>query len=184
MRVLVATVRPAALVETLHGSLQDLEHEFDVGGATIDDGEGVEPERGGHFASHVARRARRTDDDRGRGRLEAAKDVKDARAGLVGRRAVIQREAEIDDGDMDGRGSDDLFGLTGGSGLQRGDAERLEEGSHAVGPGIRSPTSPRKEEVEPGGFLPVGERAGTSGRRSGVKMRLSWRGMCVAGGHT
>jgi hypothetical protein len=141
-------------------ALEDLEHLLDVGGATVDDGEGVEVEGGGEVAAGVALGARGADDDGGDGGVGAAEEVEDARTGVfaaAGLGAEVEGEAEVDDGDVDGGGADDLLGLASGADAEGVDAHGGEEAGHAVGPGIGAPASPGEEEVE---AVPAGGRGG------------------------
>ena len=170
MGVVVGEAGPAALVEALEGALEDAEHHFHVGVAAVDHGEGVAAEGGAHLAVHVADGARGADDDDRRGRGHAAQELEDAGAGLVGGGAEVEGEAQIDDGDVDGVGADELLGLAGGAGLEGRDAHGLEEGGHAVGPGVGSPAAPGEEEVEAVGRLRAAGLRGLGGRarRGGV----------------
>ncbi len=173
---------PAAGVEAVHAALEDFEHEFDICAAAVDDGEGVEAEGGAHFAVHVAGGARRADDDDGGRGREAIEKIEDAAAGFIGGRAVVEGEAEIDDGDVDGGGADDALGVAGGAGLQGGNAHGLEEGGHAVGPRIGTPAAPGEEEVQPGAFGGAGNGCDAAGAR-GKSRGGAERGMAGAEGH-
>lgn len=70
------------------------------------------------------------------------KQVKDTGAALVGVRTDIQREAQIHDRDVNGKGADDLLGLAGRAGPEGSHAHGLKQAGHAVGPGIRPPAAP------------------------------------------
>ena len=143
---------PAAAVETVEGSLEDFEHEFDIRRGAIDHGEGVEAECGGHVADGIPRGTRALD-DHGRGwAFEATEQVEDAGTGLViaFHRAdpQIEWEAEIDYGDVDDVCANDALGLAGGLGPQGLNAHGLQKAGHAVGPGIGPPAAPGEEEVQ------------------------------------
>lgn len=180
--------RPAAVVEAVHGALEDFEHEFDVGAAPVDDREGVKPERGGHLAGHVARRPVRADDHRRHGRLETLEQIKDASAALIAVIHTVDGQAEIDDRNVNGGRSNDLFGLAAGAGAEGGDAHRLKQRGHAIGPGIGTPASPGKEEVHAAvGGARCGACTGRAGAgvgwgRPGV-VRVSGRGMAACRDH-
>jgi len=63
--------------------------------------------------------------------------VEESQAALFGGARVVgevQGEAQVDDGDVDAVGLDDLAGLLAGVGAEGGDAHGLEERGEAVGP--------------------------------------------------
>ncbi len=148
---------PAALIEALEATLKNLEHEFDIGRGTIDDGECVAAERGGHVARGIAGTARLLHDNGGRGRVEPAEKLEHARAGLFAliRRSTggggvrgIEREAEIDNGDVDRVVADRTLGFAGGAGTQRMHTHGLEQRGQAVDPGFVLPATPGEEQVQ------------------------------------
>lgn len=162
------------MVMAIEDALEELEHLLDVGAAAVDDGEGVEMEGGGHLAAGVALGARGADDD-GRNSepprcCRALEHVEDTGAGVVagGGGAEVHGEAEVDDGDVDRGGADDLLGLAGGADAEGLDAHGSEEAGHAVGPGVGPPAAPAEEEVEAvvgmGGDLGHGEIDGGCAR--------------------
>lgn len=77
-------VGPTALIEALHASLQNLEHEFDIGARTVHHREGVGAEGRGEVAVSIASEASALDDHRGRRSLEPTEHVKDSGAALLG----------------------------------------------------------------------------------------------------
>ena len=84
---------------------QHLQHDFQVRDAprALHHRERAGAERGADLARVVAQRARALHDDRGRRGGEASEQFEQARAALeVVLRLAIEREAEIDDRDVDG----------------------------------------------------------------------------------
>lgn len=109
---------PAVLVVTGDESLEDAEHLLGVGGGAEDDGVGAVAESVVEFAHALARGSVARDDDGRRGRFEPAEDFEEALAAfgrsrfdLLARGAGVEREAEVDDGGVDGRRAQDLGGL-------------------------------------------------------------------------
>lgn len=141
------------MVEALKGSGKDIEHGFEAlgcGGA-VDDSEGSAAQCGVDLAGVVAVGSAPLDDDGGGRGLESAEDFEESQAAAFGGARVIaevQGEAQIDDGDVDAVGLDDLLGLTTRVGAQGGDTHGFEEGREAVGPGLLLPATEGEEEVQ------------------------------------
>lgn len=153
--------RPSALVVAGEASAEDFEQALEVGGrvGSVDDGEGAGAEGGVDLAAVVAVGAASLDDDGGRRLIEAAEDFEEARAAFAGVGGIgggIEREAEVDDGHVDGVLADDLRGLAAGLGAEGGDAHGFEEPGEAVGPGVVVPAGVGQEEVEAAGGLAGG----------------------------
>ena len=95
----------------------------------------------------------------------------------------IEREPEVDHGDVDRVVANDLFGLPRHAGLHRLHAQRPQQAVEGVGPGIRPPSSPGKQQVEPA----AGRRAADVGagrhHRTGsrVTARRRWGGVTGKG---
>lgn len=145
------TAGPHAVVMTGEATAEDFEHEVEVvdfAGA-VDDGEGTEAESGVDIADVVAVASGAFDDDGwGRGGL-ACEEFEEAGPAFFGLRAgVVDGEAEIDDGDVDGCGGDDGVGFSAGAGAMGDDAEGFEEAWEVVDPGVGVPTGVGEEEVE------------------------------------
>lgn len=142
---------PAALVETGEAAPKDIEEDFEVGGAawTVDDGEGAAAQGGVHLAAGVAVRARVLDDD-GRWRFrEAREKVEKAGAGFFGLGVgLVEGEAQVDDGDVDRGGAEDLGSFAGGVGPEGTDAHGFEKAGEAIGPGVGLPAGVGEEEVQ------------------------------------
>jgi hypothetical protein len=159
--VVLCQAGPAALVVAAEAAAEDFEEEFDIAGLAwaVDDGEGAGAEGRDDFAAVVAEGAGALDDDGGWRLAEAGEDLEEAGAGLVhfgrglarGLEGLVEREAEVNDGDMDGVGLDGRGGLFAGFGADGADAHGLQEAWEAVGPGLVAPASVGKEEVEPTG---------------------------------
>jgi hypothetical protein len=145
---------------------EGVEEELDVaaGFGAVEDGEGAGAKGRGDLARVVAVGAGSLDDER-RGRLlEAGEEVEEARAGFfcggrgeTGRGSswrIVEREAEIDDGDVDWVEADEVGGVAGGGDAEGADAQWLEEDREAIGPGFGLPTGVGKEEVEAAGAGP------------------------------
>lgn len=99
------------------------------------------------------------DDDGGWRRRQTRQEGEDARAGFLEGAAcgVFEGEREIDHGEVDGGLAEHAFGLAGRAGAEGVDADGLEEGGEAVGPGLAAPVGGGQEEVEsatgePGGW--------------------------------
>lgn len=139
------------MVETGEAAAEDIEEDFEVGGAawTVDDGEGAAAKGRVHLAAGIAVRARVLDDDGGRRFREASEKVEEAGAGFFGIGAgLVEREAQVDDGDVDRGGAEDFGSLTGGVGPEGADAHGFEKAGQAVGPGVGLPAGVGEEEVQ------------------------------------
>lgn len=146
-------VRPAAGVEAREGAPEDFKKQLKVARAAgaIDDGEGAEAEGVGEFARVVAGGLLTLDGDGRRRGVEAGEELQQAAAALGEiflRRGSIEREAEVDDGDVDGVGLDEVLGLAAGAGTEGLDAHGLEEPGELVDPGLGAPAGVGEEEVE------------------------------------
>lgn len=175
--------RPAAVIEPLHAALQDLEHELNIRRGTIDNGEGIAAERGGHVAVGIASASGLLHDDGGRGRVEPAEQFEDARAGFFGcgrgrGRTGIEREAEINDRDVHGVGADGPLGLARGADTQRVHAHGLEQRGQAIDPRLVLPAAPGEEQVEAAAAIGGGEGIDWTARGHWPKSKL---GPAVAG---
>jgi hypothetical protein len=170
---------------TGEATLEDLEEELDVAGVswTVDDGEGAGAEGGDELAGVVALGSCALDDDGGRRAVEAREELEQARARLVERRrggCLVEGEAEIDDGDVDGVGAEDGGGLTPRLGPEGPDAHGLEEAGEAVGPGVGLPAGIGEQEVE-AARARAGRGVGRGGAIWARKLHHSGRGKCGAG---
>ncbi len=134
---------------------EDIEEDLEVGGLTwaVDDGEGAGAEGGGDFAAVVAVGAGALHDDGGRGLIEAGEEVEEAGAAFFCRGlGLIEGEAEINDGDVDGAdAADDFGGFLAGGGANGADTHGFEEAGEAVDPGIGLPAAEGEEEIEAAG---------------------------------
>jgi len=138
---------------TTEAATEDFEEQFQVvrvAGA-VDDGEGASAEGGVHFAAVIAVCAGAFDDDGGGGLVEAGEQVEEAGARFlgVGVLGVVQREAQVDDRDVDSADLNDFRGLAAGGGPEGADAHGLKEAGEAVGPGVGLPAGVGEEEVQP-----------------------------------
>lgn len=138
---------------TTEAAAEDFEEQFQVVGiaGAVDDGEGASAEGGVHFAAVIAVCAGAFDDDGGWGLVEAREEVQEAGACFlgVGVLRVVQREAQVDDRDVDSADLDDFGGFAAGGGPEGADAHGFKEAGKAVGPGVGLPAGVGEEEVQP-----------------------------------
>jgi len=154
---------PAAVVIPAEAAAEDFEEEFKIVGVAgaVDNGEGAGAECRGDLAGIVSVGPRAFDDNGGRGLGEASQEIKDAGAALFGREAgvFLEREAQVDDRDVDrGDAADDFGGLLAGGRADGADTHGLKEEGQTIGPGIGVPAGVGEEEVEAAGGVGGGGR--------------------------
>jgi len=141
------------LVVASEAVLEYGEDEFEVTGAmgSVDDGEDTGFEGGCELAGGVAVALVWLDGDDGRWGVHAAEHFEDLRAcGCVAGFEAIHGEPEVDEGDVDGVGSDGVGGFGDGLGLMGADTERFEEFGQAFDPRAFEAAGVGEEEVEIG----------------------------------
>ena len=163
-----AEAGPAAFIDTAETAAEDFEHQLEVGRVpgTIDYSKGAETEGRGDLAGFLTAGAGGFHDDDRRGLTEAGQELEEAGSAFfrgLGAGLVVEGEAEIDHGDVDGGLGDDLGGLAAAAGPEGADAEGLEEEGEAVGPGFGGPAGVGEEEVEAVGGAGVRGRGGGLG---------------------
>lgn len=174
--VVLRRSRPAVVVIALHAALHDLEHEFNIHRGTIDHGERVASERGGHVALGVALAASLLHDDGRRRRVEPSEQFEHAQPGLFRGRwregNGIEREPEIDNRDVHRVGADGAFGFARGPNTQRVHAHGFEKRRQEVGPRLVLPTAPGEQQVQASAAIGRGRVAGRFTRRNRSKANL------------
>jgi hypothetical protein len=151
-------------------SAEDFEHEVEVAGLSrsVDDGEGAEAECRVHLAEVVAVAFGTLDDDRGGGLGLAGEEFEEACAGLftrVGLARLVEREAQVDDGDVDACGVEDRRSLAARPSPVRDHAHGLQEPGEMVDPRAGLPAGVGEEEVEAAAGLCVASRGVGGGTR-------------------
>lgn len=126
----------------------------------VKDGKGAGAKGSADVAAVVAVGAGAPDDDGGRWRVEAGKEVEDAATARLGiGRAAVEGNLKIDDGDVDGVALDNVAGLGSRSGPERGNAKGFKESRDGLGPRIPLPPAIGEQEVE----TSAGRRLGCKG---------------------
>ncbi len=148
MRVRVRS-RPPSRVKALHAPLQHTEHHFHVRRAPVHNRERVKAKCRGHLPVHVPGRTRRANHHNRRRRRQPIQQIQNSTPRLIRRRPVIQGQPQIDHRDMDRRRPNHPLRIPSRSRLQRSNAHRLQQVGHAIRPGVRPPSAPRKQEVQP-----------------------------------
>lgn len=149
----LAESRPATLVVLAEAAAEDFKKEFEIAriARTIDHGESTSTQCRGDLAAVIAMGAGTLDDDGGWGLAEAGEQFEEPRTGLLGRwpcGGLIERQAKIDNGNMDRGLLNDLRRLFARVCPERVNAQRLEEAGKAIDPGVGVPACVRKEEIE------------------------------------
>lgn len=124
------------MVATIEDSAENLEQELDVslGAGAVDHGKGAALEGGGDLAGVIAVRAATLHDDGGGRAGEASEQVEKARAGLLGGVAGVEREAEVDDRDVDRMRGDDMRCFAARGRPEGGDADGFKQAWQVAGP--------------------------------------------------
>ena len=141
---------------TLQAPAQDFEHEVevvDIAGA-VDHGESAQAECRGDVAVVIPMSARPLDGDDGGRDIKAGEEFEEAGAGFFGGGlviALVEGEAQVDDGDVDAGGVENGRGFAAGACSVRDNAHGLEEAWEVVDPGAGFPTGVGEEEVEAAG---------------------------------
>jgi hypothetical protein len=166
---------------TGEATAENFEHEVEVVelAGSVDDGEGAEAEGGVDVAEVVAVAAGAFDDDGGRGSGLACEEFEEAWPAFFGLGAgVVDGQAEVDDGDVDGSGGDDGVGFASGACAMGDDAEGFEEAWEVIDPGVGLPAGVGEEEVE--SSAEVGWGGGVSGWGAAAGVAAEGRGVVMA----
>ena len=131
----------------LHHAAKGVEERLE-GTAAFEDSEGALVQGIAQRAPLVTNgRLRRAHHHRGRRGIHATQDLQDARTGrLAG--TITDRQANVDDGDVDADLANDLIALGEVAGAQAPDALRLQEPWQEVGEGVIAPAAVGKEQIQ------------------------------------